>query len=155
MSRLILLDTNILGMVTNPKTSSTICQDCKYWLDNLPILGYQVVLPEIADYELRRELIRGNKKAGIQRLDQLKSAISYLPITTETMLLAAQFWAEARKTGKPTADHNALDADMILAAQAKLEEINGNQVIVATTNVKHLSLFVDAREWQSIEVSDR
>jgi hypothetical protein len=71
------------------------------------------------------------------------------------MLLAAQFWAEARKTGKPTADHNALDADMILAAQAKLEEINGNQVIVATTNVKHLSLFVDAREWQSIEVSDR
>ncbi|MFM6452719.1 MAG: nucleic acid-binding protein, partial [Planktothrix sp.] len=75
--------------------------------------------------------------------------------TTETMLLAAQFWAEARKAGKPTADNNALDADMILAAQAKLEEINGNQVIVATTNVKHLSLFVDAREWQSIEVSDR
>jgi len=44
----------------------------------------------------------------------------------------------------------SLDGDVILAAQAKIEELNGNQVIVATTNVKHLSLFVDAREWQMI-----
>ena len=73
-----------------------------------------------------------------------------MPITTATMLLAAQFWAEIRNTGKPTADPKSLDGDVILAAQAKIEELNGNQVIVATTNVKHLSLFVDAREWQMI-----
>lgn len=66
------------------------------------------------------------------------------------MLLAASFWAEVRKTGKLTADAKSLDGDVILAAQAKIEEIKGHQVIIATTNVKHLSLFVDAREWQNI-----
>ena len=98
----------------------------------------------------QRELLRAGKTKGIKRLDQLKQAITYLPITTATMLLAAQFWAEIRNTGKPTADAKSLDGDVILAAQAKIEELNGNQVIVATTNVKHLSLFVDAREWQMI-----
>jgi len=150
MNKLILLDTNILGMVTNPKNINPICQQCKEWLDELPLKGYQVILPEIADYEVRRELIRAGKTSGIKRLDQLKQAITYLPITTDTMLLAANLWAEVRKTGKPTADPKSLDGDVILAAQAKIEELNGNQVIVATTNVKHLSLFVDAREWQMI-----
>lgn len=103
MKKLIILDTGVLGMVTNPKSSSKICEEGKKWLDNLPLKGYQIAIPEIADYELRRELIRANKKAGIQRLDQLKSVLTYLPITTESMLLAAQFWAEIRQKGKPTA----------------------------------------------------
>ncbi len=152
--RLFFLDSAPLGMISHPKATASAL-NCQLWLENLLAQNEVVVLPEIVDYELRRELIRVNKEASINKLNQLKSVLRYLPLTTETMLLAAQFWAEARKAGKPTADNNALDADMILAAQAKLEEINGNQVIVATTNVKHLSLFVDAREGQSIEVSDR
>lgn len=56
-----------------------------------------------------------------------------------------------RQTGKATADPKSLDGDVILAAQAKIAELNENQVIIATTNVKHLSLFVDAREWNDIE----
>jgi len=150
MSRLVFLDTNILGMVTNPKNSNPICQQCKEWLDELPVKGYEVILPEIADYEVRRELLRAGKTSGIKRLDQLKQAITYLPITTSAMLLAASFWAEVRKTGKPTADPKSLDGDVILAAQAKVEELYDHQVIIATTNVKHLSLLVDAREWQMI-----
>ncbi|MBE9050855.1 PIN domain-containing protein [Nostocales cyanobacterium LEGE 11386] len=150
MSKLIFLDTNILGMVTNPKNTNTICQECKEWLDALPLKGYQIILPEIADYELRRELLRAGKTSGIQRLDQLKQAITYLPITTAVMLLAANFWAEVRKTGKTTADPKSLDGDVILAAQAKIEQLKGHQVIIATTNVKHLSLFINALEWQNI-----
>ncbi len=150
MTKLILLDTNILGMVTNPKSSSQICQECKNWLDDLPLKGYKIALPEIADYEIRRELIRANKTSGIQRLNQLKSILTYLPITTETMLLAAQFWAEIRQQGKPTAAPQSLDGDVILAAQGKLEEIKGFEVVIATTNTKHLSLFINACEWHSI-----
>lgn len=150
MSRLVFLDTGPLGMATNPKTTSAICQQCKLWLDSLPSNGYQPVLPEIADYEIRRELLRARKMTGIQRLDQLKTSILYLPIATETMLLAAALWAEARNAGNPTADPKALDGDVILAAQVKVEEHKGHQVVVATTNVKHLSQFVDAREWQLI-----
>ena len=39
---------------------------------------------------------------------------------------------------------------MILAAQAILLANQGNEVVIATTNVGHLSQFVDAREWRSI-----
>ena len=145
-----MLDTGPLGMVTNPKTSSAICQECKLWLDDLPLKGYEVMLPEIADYELRRELLRVGKVAGIRRLDQLKAAITYRPITTEVMLKAAKLWAEARRRGRPTADPKALDGDVILAAQAILVADEGNEVIVATTNLGHLSQFVDARDWRVI-----
>jgi len=147
MSRIVLLDSGPLGIVTNPKAASPLSQEGKVWLQSLPLKGYIVMLPEIADYEVRRELIRVGKTAGIERLDQLKSQIPYRPLTTEVMLLAAQLWAKARNRGKPTADSNALDGDVILAAQAILEVNTGNEVVIATTNVGHLSQFVDAREW--------
>lgn len=99
---------------------------------------------------MRRELIRAGKLAGIKRLDELKSQIPYRPLTSEVMLLAAQLWADARKRGRPTADPSALDGDVILAAQAILEANPGNEVVIATTNVGHLSQFVDAREWRLI-----
>jgi hypothetical protein len=67
------------------------------------------------------------------------------------MLKAAEFWAEARRRGRPTADPKALDGDVILAAQAALVADEGHEVIIATTNVKHLSQFVDAREWRLIQ----
>ena len=67
------------------------------------------------------------------------------------MLKAAEFWAKARKQGKPTADKKALDGDMILAAQAYVLAQRGFEVVIATTNVKHLSLFADAQQWDKIK----
>ncbi len=151
MSRIVLLDSGPLGMVTTPKAKPPIYQECKLWFNSLEPKGYTVVLPEIADYEVRRELLRAGKVVGIRRLDQLKATISYRPITTEVMLKAAELWAEARRRGRPTADPKALDGDVILAAQATLVAEEGNEVIVATTNVGHLSQFVDAREWRLIQ----
>jgi predicted nucleic acid-binding protein len=108
-------------------------------------------VPEIADYELRRELLRLDLTRALVRLDALKSTIGYLPITTAAMMKAAEFWASARKTGKPTADSKALDADVILAAQAVLlTGPDSDEPVVATTNVGHLSRFIDARRWQDI-----
>ena len=149
MSKVILLDSAPVGLITNPKATPLALQ-CQKWFLGLSQEGYQVVLPEIIDYEIRRELLRANKLSGIRKLDQLKSQIIYLPITTEVMLKAAELWAEARKQGKPTADNKALDGDVILAAQAILVTNYGHEVIVATSNKRHLSLFVDAREWQEI-----
>lgn len=149
MSRLIILDSGPVGMATNPR-ATPLTLECQLWFNSLQSRGYEAMLPEIADYEVRRELLRLGKVAGMRKLDVLKSVILYLPITTETMLLAAEFWAQARRAGRPTADPNALDGDVILAAQAKLVADEGNEVIVATTNVGHLSQFVDAREWRLI-----
>lgn len=40
---------------------------------------------------------------------------------------------------------------MILSAQTYiLEEDLGENAVIATTNVKHLNLFIDAREWTNI-----
>lgn len=149
MSKIILLDSTPVGLITNPKATPLALQ-CQQWFLNLSSKGYEVVLPEIIDYEIRRELLRANKLSGIRKLEQLKSEIIYLPLTTEVMLKAAELWAFARKQGKPTTDNKALDGDVILASQAILVANYGHQVIVATTNKKHLSLFVDAREWREI-----
>jgi hypothetical protein len=67
------------------------------------------------------------------------------------MLLAAELWAEARKTGQPTADAKALDGDVILSAQSRLLCNGTTEVIVATTNIAHLSRFITALDWQTIE----
>ena len=149
MSRVVVLDSGPVGMVTNPK-ATPLALDCQLWLSSLEQKGYEAILPEIADYEVRRELLRAGKLTGIRQLDQLKLLITYIPITTQVMLLAAQLWAEARRAGRPTADPKELDGDVILAAQAILVASEGNEVIVATTNLGHLSQFVDAREWRVI-----
>ena len=111
---LIVLDTGPLGMITNPRASAQN-EKCAQWLAQMIARGHGVAVPEIADYELRRELIRANKVEGLERLDALNDALTYLPITTAIMRKAAQFWAEARNQGKPTALMEALDADVILA----------------------------------------
>jgi predicted nucleic acid-binding protein len=149
MSKVILLDSGPVGLITNPKATPLALQ-CQKWFLSLCQRGYEVILPEIIDYEIRRELLRANKLSGIRKLDQLKSEIIYLPLTTEVMLKSAKLWAETRKKGKETADNKALDGDVILAFQAILVANYGHEVIVATTNKKHLSLFIDAREWQEI-----
>lgn len=136
-------------MVTNPKASG-IPLDCQLWLKSLLRRGEKVAIPEISDYEVRRELLRADLLRSLQRLDNLKQALDYIPIQTATMLLAAELWAEVRKTGRPTADPKALDGDVILSAQARLLCDEVTEVIVATTNVAHLSRFITASDWQSI-----
>ncbi|MEG4234869.1 hypothetical protein QUA40_22615 [Microcoleus sp. Pol11C3] len=80
----------------------------------------------------------------------MKLQLTYRPLTTEVMLLATQLWADSRRRGRPTAEPNSLDGDVILGAQAILEVNAGNEVVIATTNVGHLSQFVDAREGRLI-----
>ena len=84
MSRVVVLDAGPLGLVTNPRRSPTSAA-CATWLQSLLGAGSRVVLPEIADYEVRRELLRANKAKGIEHLDALGRLIEYLPITTAAM----------------------------------------------------------------------
>jgi predicted nucleic acid-binding protein len=142
----VLLDAGPLGMVTHPRKNIEI----KTWLQISLRSNLIIKVPEIADYEVRRELLRANKLKGIQRLNILKLTLGYLSITTDTMLRAADIWAQARQQGRPTADDKSLDADVILAAQALLIREQGEDVIIATTNVAHLSRFTEATTWDKI-----
>lgn len=147
MSGVVLLDSGPLGLATSPGGSSTTAA-CIDWLRNLLRSGSTVIVPEIADYEVRRELIRARKYPGIARLDALIERVAYLAITTAAMRLAAEFWAEARQLGRPAAADAALDRDVIIAAQAATADFRG--VVVATTNPRHLSPFVEADLWFNI-----
>lgn len=147
MSVIVLLDAGPLGMISNPSATQANLE-CFEWLESILTSGLQVIVPEIADYEIRRELLRANKTRGLHRLDLLKYTLDYLPLSTDVMLRAAELWADARKQGKPTADAKALDCDVILAAQALSEG-----AIVATENVGHLSRFVEAKNWRDISPS--
>src|SRR5687768_17238414 len=135
MPDVVLLDAGPPGMVSHPRPTAEIVA----WLGRLVAGGVDVSIPEIADYEVRRELLRAGRTKGVQRLDDLKTTLSYLPITTDVMLKAAQIWADARQRGRQTARDESLDADVILAAQAVT--LSGKEVIVASTNPKHLARF--------------
>jgi len=113
------------------------------------VRGARVIIPEIADYEVRRELLRANKAAGLARLDRLSSLLEYLPLTTAAMRQAAHFWALARQQGMPTAGDKAIDGDMILAGQAAT--LAASEIVVATTNVDHLARWVPADDWRNLE----
>jgi predicted nucleic acid-binding protein len=150
MTHLLVLDASVVGAVTNPKQTNTIVRDCQIWFRRSLARQSIFVLPEIADYEIRRELLRDKKINGIKKLDELKSAIYYYPIDSEIMLTAAQLWAESRQRGMPTADDRELDGDVILAAQALQLQSKGYEVTIVTTNVGHLAQFVAASHWQDL-----
>jgi len=137
-----MLDTGPLGMIAHPRPNPEITQ----WLRDLLSCSATIIIPEIADYELRRELILNGLQPSLDRLDELKQSMRYCPISTDTMLQAAEFWAQCRRQGRPTGDPKELDGDAILAAQAKIAD-----AVIATENVGHLSLFVEARDWQEID----
>ena len=138
MSDLVLLDAGPLGMISHPRAKL----DVVTWLARLVASGVEVMIPEIADYEVRRELLRAGRLQGVDRLDQLKQTLGFVPITSDCMLRAAAFWADARRRGRPTASDESLDADVILAAQSATLRDQHIDVVVASTNPRHISRFV-------------
>jgi predicted nucleic acid-binding protein len=145
------LDAGPLGRISNPRGTPENLR-CRAWARSLVAAGWRVVVPEIADYEVRRELVRVGATAGLARLDLVKAGFHYAPLTTDAMLKAAELWGDVRRRGMPTAAPEALDGDAILAAQALIAAGPGDTVIIATTNVGHLGRFpgVDARIWDQV-----
>jgi predicted nucleic acid-binding protein len=145
----LMLDTNVLSKLCHPRKFA----DVSRWLESLLKKSppERVIVPELADYELRRELIRmigkgqGGDKA-LQRLNDLSTTLEYLPIITAQIHSAAQLWAQARNSGMPSASKDALDGDVILAAQAL-----SVQATVVTSNRKHLAAYgLDAKDWHEL-----
>lgn len=146
-----MLDSGPLGLLSNP-TPRGPGYTAQLWARDHTSAGAQIVVPENADYEVRRELIRARKAHGIERLDELCDGLIYQPLSTSIMRDAAELWARARNQGHPTAHEAALDGDVVLAAQARslLTSAPGDNVVVATTNAVHLERYVQAKHWTDI-----
>ena len=146
MTDAVVLDSTPLGILCHPRNPPHV-MICRKWIGDLLAAGCRVIIPEIADYEVRRELVRRNSRRALRHLDQMGTQLEYLPLTTAAMRLAADLWAKARNVGLPTASNTVLDADVIVAAQAiQLNTV----VVVATGNPAHLKRFVSADLWFNI-----
>ena len=147
--RLVFLDTGTLGMVANPRGSPRALR-CQQWARNLLAAGVRVFVPKICDDEELRKLIHAGSMSRLARLDRLKIGFDYAPITTDVMLRAAELWATARCAGLPTTPPDALEGDVILAAQVIFSAGVGDIATVSTENVGHLARFVAAQSWDKI-----
>ncbi len=150
----IVLDTTPLGLLTQKKDVPE-AEDCRAWYRELINFGCLFFVPEIADYELRREFLRQGNANAVTRLQIFNAAVTgqYLPLTTSAVHLAATLWARGRNQGKTTAPPEALDADALIAAQANLlnpAAFGLTAVIIATANVGHLSALTNAVSWSEI-----
>jgi predicted nucleic acid-binding protein len=143
---LVVLDSGPLGLLCNAR-GGRINEEVRAWATSVEERGDDLVVPEIADYEVRRELVRAGLDRSRRRLDELAADLHYEPLTTAQLRAAARLWADARNAGRPTAHDHALDGDVILAAQARHL---GEDVVIATTNPAHLGRYVDARHWNEI-----
>ena len=146
MSDAVILDSGPLGVLCNPYHSQKPFA-IRVWVADLLKVGRRGILPDIMDYEIRRELIRNQSHNALALLDFQGTRLEYLPLTTAAMRCAADLWAQARNAGQPTVVDWALDCDVILAAQALTL---GAPAVIATTNIAHLSRFTQAELWQNI-----
>ena len=151
MSKVIVLDSGPLGLLVH-RSGVAPADDCRRWAKAHLLAGSRFIVPEIADYELRRELLRLGKKEAVAKLDAFapRHTEAYLPITTDAMRLAAELWAQSRRTGTPTASPSAIDVDVILAAQVLSCGHASGECVVATSNLGHLTQFVPAQRWDLI-----
>ena len=139
--RIVMLDTGPLGRLAHPRPRPDITD----WHRRLRRAGWTVIVPELADFEVRRNLLLAGLDAARRVLDELKVTEAYQPTTTPAMQRAAELWADARRRGQPTADPKELDGGVILAAQAMEAD-----AMIATENVGHLARYVPAYHWSAV-----
>lgn len=153
---IILLDSSILGQLTSPNLDWDT-DPLKKWFDT-SLIRTNVVSSKICDYEIRRGLLLAQKQGltaeGLSLLDDLYKFVDFLPVTETILDLAADIWATARSEGQPTAGDRNLDADMIICAtwQDLVTSYPGQEVVIATTNVRHLSRFATAVRWEDLRI---
>jgi predicted nucleic acid-binding protein len=73
----LILDTGVLGHVVHPRKHP----EAKRWLAAI-VRVHEVLVSEVRDYELRRELIRIGALRSLDRLDELERELQYVPVTT-------------------------------------------------------------------------
>lgn len=153
MARALVLDSFPLSCLGKHRGSPTSLTDqCQRWAMDCLAAGHSIYVPAIAYYETLRELERLGAAAQIARLRFFcfVEPGRFLVLQTAHLEAAAKLWAQARQSGQPTADSQALDGDVILAAQAQSLGLASNEYVVATTNTAHLSRFVPAEDWANI-----
>jgi predicted nucleic acid-binding protein len=137
----LILDTGVLGQICHPRKY----HDVRSWFRRA-VREHEFLISEVADYELRRELLRIESHKSLARLDELTRELRYLPTTTATWRSAARLWAALRRDGRVTAE--GLDGDVLIATHA-VEEMAG----IVTSNEKHFEGIIDVYKWTTVPLA--
>jgi hypothetical protein len=156
---IVFIDSNTLGLISNPHTNwadkkyNPDAENCQRWFANLLRRSVRFVTSDICNYEIHRGLVSSVKSGKDAPGLETNEDLEFLPVTSDVLELAANLWAEASSLGRQTSDPKNIDVDMIISAQYQMlcDDYPGQRVIVATTNLKHLSIFCEAANWQDIK----
>ena len=150
---IIVLDTFPASSVSkrpDPK-QLTVSDQGRQWVEGCESAGHRILVPAIVYYEALRELEQRQAASQILRLKTFcLQPRRFLTLTTVHLETAALLWGKARRAGLPTADPQALDGNVILAALALSLGVAAPGLIVATTNPAHLTRYVPADLWTNI-----
>jgi predicted nucleic acid-binding protein len=142
----LLLDTGILARACHPSRY----RDVQKWLYAIaarrpPV--HELLVSPISLYELRRALTRRGAGASLEQLSRLTQHLIGLPVTIDVVEEAA---ALAERVAEGHA--SAADADLLLAAQAKLGAavwVRADESLASVAS----SLGVDVRSWRTIDAA--
>lgn len=140
----LLLDTGILARACHPSRY----RDVQKWLYTIAARRpsvHELLVSPISLYELRRALTRRGARASLEQLSRLTQHLIGLPVTIDVVEEAA---ALAERVPDGTA--SAADADLLLAAQAKLGAAVWVRADESLTTVVS-NLGVDVRSWRTID----
>jgi predicted nucleic acid-binding protein len=151
VARTVLLDSGPLGLLTVPGDHGP-GGEARRWFADLLASGATILVADVVAFEVRRELKRRKATAKLARLAMFLQDVGRAEHSAEVWVRAEDLWALVRQDRLPTAPDEALDGDCLLAATAAALGAEGDQVEVATMNVRHFDRFpgVAAREWRSI-----
>ena len=94
MPKTIVLDSTPLGLLCDLRLRPDPV-GCRRWMADMIAAGHRFVVPEIADYEIRRELLRLGRASSIAELNALAPQLSvdYLPPTKSIMYTLSTFFS--------------------------------------------------------------
>jgi hypothetical protein len=153
---IVFLDTNILGFLSTPSQEQKILK-CQNWFEHLLVRGVLFTSSELCFYEVKRSLIlaqkEGKKVLGIEKLEELRQFIDVLIIDKKAINIASEVWADSQLKDLPNVKQSSLDIDTIIVAHFTIlmDQFQGQYVVIATENIKHLGKFAEAQIWQNIK----
>ncbi|MEP7119886.1 MAG: PIN domain-containing protein [Byssovorax sp.] len=140
-----MLDTNILVRICLPTGN----RDVQEWFQSLLLRGAdapEILVSVLADYELRKTLIRRGASTSLGQLDSLAGSMTYVSVTAEAVRRAADLAARL----SPEDRRQISDVDVLIAAQAEL----AGALLVTSDHRLRAMPEITAKDWSEIEIGE-
>jgi predicted nucleic acid-binding protein len=136
----LLLDSGVLSEICHGKAERPV----RAWFERIS-LRHELFVSDVADYEVRRGLVRARALRGIALLDTMPGRCIRVAMDGTHWHRAAEIWARLANAGRIPA--KGLSGDTLLAAQA----LDLGATIV-TYNLKDFAGIVSASIWTDVPI---